>query len=192
MGHAPLSRITRTLLFFIATFGELFALGYWFHNRENQPWLAYAALWGGFAVERTAVAYWLRRVHPAGAGINAKPLVVTIRGLFFATVVEIAVWRVWLWNEEQWNLEIAGLLLFVMIHGLHAQEMASVRRQTVIRFLVRPKTILFSLAESVGATVWLGLTHAGHPRWGLTAMFVGLLLEHVVQANELTDGDFRR
>ena len=192
MAALTISRWQAVLPFVVATLGELSALGYWLHNRDAQPWLARGALWLGFAVERGAVAYWLRREHRPGTGIHTKPLAATILGLLFATVFEIAVWTFWVWSDARWNLEIAGLLLFVLIHGLHAQEMASVRNQTVVRFLVRPKTIYFSLAEAVGATVWLWLTHAGHPWLGLTAMFVGLFIEHFIQGKELVDEDFRR
>lgn len=183
---ASLPRWQQVLPFAIATLGELAALGQWLHQlRAHHVVAANLWLWAGFAVERGAVAWWLRRAHPRARGVNATPLPKLVVGLFVATVVEVLIWHGWLWSDGRWNLEIAGLLLFVAIHALHAAEMAGVRDRAVAEFLVRPKTLLFSLAEALGATAWLGLTQAGHPVWGLVALGVGLFVEHTVQGAEL-------
>jgi len=179
-----------SLLYFVATFGELAGLGAWLHFIEkNQFWIANACLLGGFVVERTSVAIWLRKFQtPEDV---AKPLWKTILGLAVATAIEMAIWHVWRKSAARWNVEIAGLLLFLMIHPLHAGEMAGVRHQPLVKFIIRRPTILFSFVEAAGGTAWLAFWLAGYPGVGLAALGIALLIEHHHQGMELEDKGFR-
>src|SRR5262245_19389552 len=104
--------VMTSALYVIATLGEWGGLGLWWHYIENdQFWIANAWLLGGFAVERTSVGIWLRKFQlPDDV---AKPLWKTIMGLAFATAVEMTIWHVWRASAVRWNVEIAGLLLFL-------------------------------------------------------------------------------
>ena len=179
-------------LFYIATVGEGAGLALWLRFIDaGRLWLALACLLAGFAIERAAVAIWIRRVIEPEAHLPPKPLPVTILGLAFATAVEIAIWHVWRVSAAHWDVEIAGVLLFFMIHPLHAAEMAGVRRQPVLKFLIRPPTILFSFIEAAGGSVWLALVRSDHFGVAVIALLAALSLEHVFQARELQEQGFR-
>jgi hypothetical protein len=185
-------RDATSMLYYVATFGELAGLAGWFTNIERgQPWLAMAWLVGGFAIERGAVAAWLRKFHPPELTFQPSPLPKTIAALVVATAIEISIWHVWRASAAHWNIEIAGLLLFLMIHPLHALEMAGVRHQPLIKFIIRGPTILFSFVEATGGTVALALVRAGYRWWGLVALGVALFIEHHYQGMELEDQGFR-
>jgi|SRR5579884_4435552 len=179
-------------LFYIATFGEGAGLVLWLRYIDsNRFWPALVWLLAGFAVERAAVAIWIRRTIEPEAHLKPKPLAVTILGLAFATAVEITIWHLWRMSAAHWDIEIAGVLLFFMIHPLHAAEMAGVRRQPMLKFLIRPPTILFSFIEALGGSVWLALVRGDHFGVGVIALLAALSLEHVFQARELEEQGFR-
>lgn len=188
-----LSLSAATVVLVVATLGELFALVSWLRFvRADAHGRAILVLLAGFTVERIAVAIWLRRsgiardVAPGLAGWLRVG-----RGLALATAFEILLWYGFVLVAARSNVEIAGMLLLVGIHGLHAGEMAGVRGEPLAEILVRPRTLLFSFVEAAGGVAWLALANAGHPWLGALALFVGLSLEHVVQGRELTREAYR-
>jgi len=180
-------------LYFAATLGELTGLALWLHYIDGHHfWIANAWLLAGFAVERASVAIWLRKFQLPEA--VAKPLWKTIMALAFATAIEMTIWHVWRASAAYWNVVIAGFLLFLMIHPLHAGEMAGVRQQPWIKFVIRRPTLLFSFVEAAGGTAWLALWHAGTQVAriaGIAALGVALFIEHHHQGMELEDKGFR-
>lgn len=187
---AEKDKVQTGLLYLIATVGEWTGLAvWWLYIDKGRFWIALAWLLAGFAVERTAVATWLRKFQPPEDA--AKPLWKTIVGLAFATAIEVTIWHLWRKSAAYWNVEIAGLLLFLMIHPLHAGEMAGVRHQPLIKFIIRRPTILFSFVEALGGTVWLAFMVAGYPIAGIMALGTALFIEHHYQGLELEDKGFR-
>lgn len=188
-----LSLSASTVALVVATLGELSALAAWLHFvRAGEHARAILVLLAGFAVERIAVAHWLRR---SGIARDAQPgLAGWLRmapGLVGATAFEVGLWYGFVFGAGYWNVEIAGLLLLIGIHVLHAGEMSGVRREPLPAILVRPRTLLFSFVEAAGGVAWLALVGAGHPWRGALALLVGLTLEHVVQGRELTREAYR-
>ena len=182
--------VMTSALYVIATLGEWAGLGLWWHYIESDHfWIANAWLLGGFAVERTSVGIWIRKFQLLED--VAKPLWKTIMGLAVATAIEMTIWHVWRASAVRWNVEIAGLLLFLMIHPLHAGEMAGVRHQPLIKFIIRRPTILFSFVEAAGGTLWLAFNLAGQPLAALAALGAALFIEHHYQGMELEDKGFR-
>src|SRR5262245_30172058 len=181
--------VITSALYVVATLGELTGLGLWLHYIDEHFWIANAWLLGGFAVERTSVSIWLRKFQlPEDV---AKPLSKTIIGLAVATAIEMTIWHIWRASAVRWNVEIAGFLLFLMIHPLHAGEMAGVRHQPLIKFIIRRPTILFSFVEAAGGTLWLAFNLAGQPLAALAALGGALFIEHHYQGIELEDKGFR-
>jgi hypothetical protein len=176
-------------LYVVATLGELTGLGLWLHYIDEHFWIANAWLLAGFAVERTSVGIWLRKFQPPED--VAKPLWKTIVGLAIATAIEMTIWHVWRASAARWDVAIAGLLLFLMIHPLHAGEMAGVRHQPWIKFVIRRPTILFSFVEAAGGTLWLAFWLGGYRIAGIAALGAALFIEHHYQGIELEDKGFR-
>jgi len=185
-------RLAVSVLYLVATVGEWGGLSLWLKSIDaGHPWTANAWLLAGFAIERGAVAIWLKKYQTQEPGLERATLLKTTLALAFATAVEVAIWHVWRASATKWNVEIAGLLLFLMIHPLHAKEMASVRGQPLTKFIIRGPTILFSFAEALGGTVWLALVVAQYPWWGRIALVIALFIEHHHQGMELEDTGFR-
>jgi hypothetical protein len=172
--------------FLIATIGEFVALVFWLHLRDlGETQAANAALWTGFAVERVAVAAWVRAVHGPATGIAGGPLWTVAIFLIVITIVEVAIWDWWLQVSRGSGL-LAGLaLLFILIHALHSAEMGAVKRQSPLRYAVAPRTVTFSAMEAIGGTGWLWLYGLGYPVLGAGVLLAGLTVEHLVQGGLL-------
>jgi hypothetical protein len=196
-GRARSNRaLIESILYWVATLGEGFGLWLWLYYLDaGRPWVALGFLIGGFAVERAAVMTWIKKFLLVGLNIEQPPLYKTILGVVAATVIEIGIWHAARESMRMWNVEIAAMLLFLMIHPLHAFEMAGVRHEPVIKFFVRGRTALFSLIEAAGGAVWLGLSRANLGTTGsvlaFVALFGALFAEHHKQAQELQDSGFQ-
>lgn len=181
-----------SVLYYTATVGEWAGLGAWLLFIDmGRFWTAIACLIGGFAIERVSVLTWIRTLHAPGLAVNKTPLMKTLAGFAFATAVEIAIWHTFRTAAAAWSVEIAGVLLFLMIHPLHAIELGGVTHQPAIKFILRGRTILFSFIEASGGTLWLASVRMGHWGAGLAVLVVALFLEHFHQAQEFTDDGFR-
>ena len=184
------ARRIKPLIFCLATAGELIGLSYWLYWLDAGFFLrGSAALWAGFAVERISVAWWLRRTQTEACIGVLSPIWKTAVGLFGITVLEIGMWHALHGAARYWNPEIGGMLLFLLIHPLHAGEMAAVRRQSSLQYILRPRTVLFSFCEALGGALWIGLVTAGHPRLGFAALLIALTLEHFLQGTMLQEQD---
>jgi hypothetical protein len=172
--------------FLIATIGEFVALVLWLKYLDaGAAAQARAALWIGFAVERIAVAAWVRYVYAPQAGVTSGPIWTTAIFLFFITLAEVGIWDVWLDVSRSSGLVAGGALLFVLIHILHSLEMGAVKNRNPLTYARNASTLTFSIMEAVGGAGWLWLYGMGHPTLGATVLLVGLSIEHVVQGRLL-------
>lgn len=171
--------------FLVATIGEFAALVLWLRFRDAGA-LAAAniALWTGFAIERIAVALWVRFVLAPGAG-GVNPLWVTGAFLFVITVAEVAIWGFWLRVARASGALAGATVLFALIHVLHSVEMGAVRRHNPLRYAINARTLGFSLMEALGGAGWLLLADAGRPVLGALVLLGGLTVEHLVQGGLL-------
>ncbi|MDQ6633513.1 MAG: hypothetical protein M3Z10_02015 [Gemmatimonadota bacterium] len=176
--------------FLVATLGEFFALVLWLRYQDaGDIATARVALWIGFAVERIAVAMWVRQSFGPALGVASGPIWKTGIFLFIITLVEVTIWDVWLRTARSTG-DMAGpmtaaLLLFVLIHALHSLEMGAVRNQNPLIFAVKGRTLFFSLMETVAGAGWLALAARGHPTLGALVLLVGLTVEHIIQGGLL-------
>ncbi len=172
--------------FLIATFGEFVALVLWLHYLDlGQSRTANIALWIGFAVERVAVAAWVRNVHGPSTGVAGGPLWSVGLFLIVITIAEVGIWDWWLRVSRGSGLGAGLLLLFALIHVLHSVEMGAVKRHNPLRYVVNPRTLTFSVMEAVGGTGWLWLYGLGRPVMGALVLLAGLTVEHLVQGGLL-------
>src|SRR4051794_11700917 len=103
--------------FLVATIGEFVALTAWLHFLDRgQPIPANVALWSGFAVERIAVAIWVRRVHGPATGIAGGPFWSVGLFLVVITVAEVGIWDWWLRLSRAQGIIAGAALLFALIH----------------------------------------------------------------------------
>jgi hypothetical protein len=172
--------------FLVATIGEFVALTTWLILLEqHRSTEAALVLWSGFAVERIAVASWVRSAYSPGQGNASSPLWAIAAFIIVITIAEVAIWSVWLNGTTNWGIGPAGGLLLVLIHALHSLEMGSVKRQNPLVYAVNGHTIVFSIMEAVGATAWIWLWRDHHPLRGAVALLIGLTVEHIVQGASL-------
>ena len=172
--------------FLIATIGEFVALVLWLHYLDlGQSRPANLALWTGFAVERIAVAVWVRKVYSPATGVTGGPLWTVAIFLLIITIIEVAIWDWWLQVSRDRGLWLGFALLFVLIHALHSGEMGAVKRHNPLKYAVAPRTLLFSVMEAAGGTGWLWLHSMGRPWLGAAVLLVGLTMEHLVQGGLL-------
>jgi hypothetical protein len=172
--------------FLVATIGEFVALSAWLILLEqHRSTAADVALWSGFAIERIAVASWVRSVYSPGEGNTSSPLWAVGVFIIIITIAEVAIWSAWLSSTTKWGVWPAGGLLLVLIHALHSFEMGSVKRQSPLVYAINGHTIFFSIMEAAGATAWIWLWRDHHPLRGAAALLIGLTVEHIVQGGTL-------
>ncbi len=172
--------------FLVATIGEFVALTGWLILLGNhRTGAADVLLWSGFAIERIAVASWVRSVYAPGEGDTSSPLWQIGLFIIAITIAEVAIWSVWLGSTTTWGIWPAGGLLLVLIHVLHSIEMGSVKRKSPLVYAVNIHTIFFSIMEAAGATAWIALRNDHHPLRGALALLIGLTVEHIIQGGTL-------
>jgi hypothetical protein len=172
--------------FLVATIGEFVALTAWLHYLDRgHPLAADIVRWSGFAVERIAVASWVRRVHGPATGIAGGSLWLVGLFLVVITVAEVSIWDWWLGLSRSHGLAAGGGLLFILIHALHSLEMAGVKRGNPLAYAITPRTLLFSAMEAAGGAAWLWLADTGRPVAGALLLLAGLTVEHLVQGGLL-------
>jgi len=171
--------------FLIATIGEFVALVLWLQWLDaGAVAAAHAALWIGFAVERIAVAVWIRYVYAPAAGVTSGPIWTTGIFLFLITLAEVGIWDVWLSVSRSSGLLAGGALLFVLIHALHSLEMGAVKSRSPLVYARNARTLTFSVMEALGGAGWLWLYSIG-PVLGAAVLLAGLSIEHLVQGRLL-------
>jgi len=188
---------TDILPFVIATAGEFAALYFWLHYLDQgQFLLANAVLWGGFAVERTAVYLWIRYIYREEEGRTVEGSFFSVFGaLVLITLTEVLIWILWLaladgqiaWLDVGFleNTLLAGGVLMVLMLIEHSVEMAGLRQRSPLEYMTNGNTIFFTLMEVLGAVGWLYLVRTDRPVLGAICLLVGLSIEHVLQGSEL-------
>lgn len=67
----------------------------------------------------------------------------------------------------------------------HSVEMSLIKRTGPLAFVGNPRTIFFTLMETLGAVGWLYFVRAGQPGLGAALLLIGLSVEHVLQGSQL-------
>jgi len=188
---------TDVLPFVIATAGEFAALYFWLYYLDQGHFLlANAILWGGFAVERTAVYVWIQYIYreEESRAISSSFLSV-FAGLFVITLTEVLIWILWLAladGQIAWlnfgfveNTILAGVVLMILMLIEHSVEMAGLRQRSPLEYMTNGNTIFFTLMEVLGAVGWLYLVRTDRPVLGAVCLLLGLSIEHILQGSEL-------
>lgn len=188
---------TDVLPFVVATAGEFAALYFWLYFLDQgQFLLANAILWGGFAVERTAVYLWMQYIYREAEGRAVdRPFFSVFAALFLITLTEVLIWILWLAladGQIAWlnlgfvaNTMLAGGVLMVLMLIEHSVEMAGLRQRSPLAYMTDANTIFFTLMEVLGAVGWLYLVRTDRPVLGALCLLVGLSIEHILQGSEL-------
>jgi hypothetical protein len=172
------------LLFSIATVGEFCALAGWYlGDRADWRLAAPLALLIGFLIERWMVVLWLdlpsRVITPSG---NLRLLLVVLGGV---TVAEIAAWVVWIRLTEAQAPWLGAAVLVTGIHLVHSYEVALLKHRAVQSVLKEGGVIILTVLEAGGGFWALRLATRGSLKWAAVAMFVALLIEHLLQVGAL-------
>ena len=172
------------LLFSIATVGEFGALAGWYlADRAGWRLAALLALLIGFFIERWMVVLWLdvpmRVITPSG---NLRPLLLVLGGV---TVAEIAAWVIWIRLAEAHAPWLGAAVLATGIHLVHSYEVALLKHRDVQSVLKEGGVILLTVLEAAGGIVALQLATSGSLKYAAAAMFVALLIEHILQVSAL-------
>ncbi len=187
---------TDILPFIIATAGEFTALYFWlYYLDQGQFLLANAILWGGFAVERTAVYLWIRYIYREEGRTVEGSFFSVFGALFLITLSEVLIWILWLAladGQIAWlnvgfveNTLLAGAVLMGLMLIEHSVEMGGLRQRSPLAYMTNGNTIFFTLMEVLGAVGWLYLVRTDRPVLGAVCLLVGLSVEHVLQGSEL-------
>ncbi len=187
---------TDILPFIIATAGEFTALYFWlYYLDQGQFLLANAILWGGFAVERTAVYLWIRYIYREEGRTVEGSFFSVFGALFLITLSEVLIWILWLAladGQIAWlnvgfveNTLLAGAVLMGLMLIEHSVEMGGLRQRSPLIYMTNGNTIFFTLMEVLGAVGWLYLVRTDRPVLGAVCLLVGLSVEHVLQGSEL-------
>ena len=159
------------------------------------------------AVETAALAVWLllqRGAHynPVAAAVlavgltvehfisynvrNNRPLL-QVRDLPFKQIVvvsilETIVWVAWLLAFPYSPL-LATIILAVLLIPVHSIEGNVNHGRSFLYRLLDPKTIVFSIVESVTGGAWL-LLAGTQPVLAIVVLFVGMTLEHIISVSQ--------
>jgi hypothetical protein len=181
---------TDVVPFIIATAGEFTALFFWLQLFEQgQIILATIVLWAGFLLERGMVVLWLRAIYREREGVERDndPLWLWLTKIIGVTIVEIVIWIGWVSLANTAGHLLAFVVLTLAIHTLHSVEMATLKRtlETPLMFFTSPKTVFFTLCESIGAAGWLFFLRSGQPTMAALSLLLGLVIEHIIQGSSL-------
>ena len=176
------------LPFAIATVGEWVALYYWLDlYLEDAAFLGHLVLWVGFVIERSSVLYWIRTVYNPASGIATTDYSMwhQVLRILAVTVTEVAIWVVWLWLAGGAGHLAAGLALFVLMQIEHSWEMSLVKSTSIWAYMGDARTLVFTLAETLGAVGWLYYVLDAQQFVGGLILLIGLSVEHVIQGGTL-------
>ncbi len=180
------------LALIIATVTEYAGLFYWVQAvDEGQVALGILIVVVGLLAERIAVYIGIRAVygpHPPHPRITFN--------LIISGLLETVAWLIWLFIADSINAVLAAVILGLMILVLHSYQLGYFRRGKPFAYLADPTTIVFSAMEGIFAYYWLfyvradvGLFTFGPVQTGAIILFVGLLIEHIVQGSMLGKED---
>lgn len=144
----------------VFTLVETVTLGVWLVLVRDAPALSRIALLGaGVLVVGLVVEALINTVVVTGLG--RLPL-----GAITAfSVTEALIWILWLGVAERLGgltgVAVAGVVLFVFMLPQHSIEDNVLRGRGALSDLIEPGTVVFTVVEALGATVWLALVFRG-------------------------------
>ena len=176
----------------VATVTEFAGLFYWVQAVDKgQVALGILIVVVGLVAERIAVYIGILSVygpHPPHPKITFN--------LVVSGLLETVAWLIWLFIADSVDAVLAAVILGLMILVLHSLQLGYFRRGKPFAYLADPTTIVFSAIEGIVAYYWLfyvraesGLFTLGPVLTGALILFVGLLIEHIVQGSMLGKED---
>lgn len=190
------------LPYLIATAGEFtglyFFLHYWDKGGRSGVALACVILLAGFITERVAVMKWANyfrhkmelKYGADAAGTAAEnvkpPSKAHILGkLLLICATEITIWVsfVIIYDAYGWPWSFAVLLIGEQLQ--HAWDFALIARRPIGEYIPSPNALFITLIEGGAGILWLLLVRHGQPQLGGAFLLLGLITEHVVQAQRI-------
>jgi hypothetical protein len=172
----------KKLPFFIATFGEWFALMGWLYFFDQKDFLSKyvfstVALWTGFMIERLTVVWWAKTNFGSGIGVTSANITPWKRllNLLLITLSEILVWMLFVWIFDRYGIEpsdgilrfqIAGIAAAVLVLFLgeqlqHSYELHIMQQKPWAYYFWQGKTGLITFYETFGGFCWLYFNRLG-------------------------------
>ena len=172
------------LALIIATVTEYAGLFYWVQAVDKgQVALGILIVVVGLLAERIAVYIGILSVY----GPNPPHPRITLN-LIISGLLETVAWLIWLFIADSINSVLAAVILAIIILVLHSRQLGYFRRGKPFAYLTDATTIVFSVIEAVTAYFWLfyvradvGLFTFGPVQTGAIILFLGLLIEHIVE-----------
>lgn len=190
------------LPYLIATAGEFIGLYFWLHywdkGDRSSAVLACVILLAGFITERVAVMKWANyfrhkmelKYGADAAGTAAEdvkpPSKAYILGkLLLICATEITIWVtfVLVYDAYGWPWSFAVLLIGEQLQ--HAWDFALIARRPIGEYIPSPNALFITLVEGGAGILWLLLVRHGQPQLGGAVLVLGLITEHVVQAQRI-------
>lgn len=180
----PKTRSSDVLVLMLATVTEFAGLFYWVQAVDNgQRALGILILVAGLLSERIAVYIGIRSIY----GPKPPHAKITLN-LIISALLETLAWLIWLFIADSINAVLAAVILAIIILVLHSHQLGYFRRGKPFAYLTDATTIVFSVIEAVTAYFWLfyvrtdvGLFTFGPVQTGAIILFLGLLIEHIVE-----------
>lgn len=190
------------LPYLVATAGEFIGLYFWLHywdkGGRTGVILASVILLAGFVTERVAVMKWATYFRhkmelqygadAAGtAAENVKPpsKAHILGKLLLICATEITIWVtfVLVYDTYGWPYSFAVLLIGEQLQ--HAWDFALIARRPIGEYIPSPNALFITLLEGGAGILWLLLVRHGQPQLGGAFLLLGLITEHVVQAQRI-------
>jgi len=96
------------------------------------------------------------------------------------SIIETAIWAVWLFIADGFNLFLAAGFLFIGLFFEHTVSDNVFKRKGIFEKIFDKRVIGFTVIEVVGAAVWLSFARAGEVVLAIVILFIFSLAEHII------------
>lgn len=155
------------------TIVEVITLVVWLVLARSGSGIAAVVLAGGLTIEHL-IAYNVVNKRPL---LMLSGLPVIQKGL--VSIAETGVWIVWLALTAT-SPVFAAMVLGVLLVIEHTLSDNVFRDEGILKRLVNPDTIMFSVVEAGGAAMWLSQVDAGQAVVGIAILAGASLVEHTM------------
>lgn len=196
-GNVPPDTFVKDRLpYLIATAGEFTGLYFWLHFFDQGgvrgPVLAAIVLMAGFVTERISVMRWatyfrgkMALKYNVDIADKPQPAAVILGKLTLICLTEITIWVTFVLVHDAYGWVAAFAVLLLGEQLQHAWDFALIARRPIGEYIPSPNAMFITLVEGGAGLLWLLLVRNGQPQLGGAFLLLGLITEHVVQAQRI-------